>query len=141
MGYNTEFKGELRFTSELTASQLAKVKSFMGEDCREHPEWNTINLTWIDMELLEDFSGIKWNGGEKTYDLVEKVNLIIDQMRIDCPNFGLEGKLMAQGEDIDDRWMLLIENGRAIEKKILISGTKVRCPHCDEEFILEETEQ
>ena len=40
MGYTTNFKGELKFTKELKASELAKLSSMLGEDCREHPEWD-----------------------------------------------------------------------------------------------------
>lgn len=39
MGYTTNFKGESRFTSEPTASQLALIKAMFDEDCRDHPEW------------------------------------------------------------------------------------------------------
>jgi hypothetical protein len=45
MGYSTEFRVELKFTTDLTAKQLGKVKSFLGQDCREHAEWNKQDLT------------------------------------------------------------------------------------------------
>lgn len=141
MGYSTNFEGKLEFTTELTASQLAKVKSFMGADCREHPEWEVAKkqeLTWIDLELCDDFSGIEWNGGEKTYDLVEKINLIINEMNKVYPDFGLKGSMNAQGEDFDDRWILAInEEGYAERRDIVIQGEKVTCPLCDGHFILE----
>lgn len=138
MGYNTDFTGTLKFTKELTSKQLAKISSFFGEDCREHSEWGNTELTWIDLKLTKDFSGIEWNGSEKTYQLVEKVNLIIEQMQKEYPDFGLEGEILAQGEDIDDRWILAIENCRAVEKPVVIKGTKVCCPNCSKEFIAEE---
>lgn len=140
MGYSTDFTGELKFTKELKATELAKLKTFMGEDCREHPEWNATNMTYIDLEISDDFSGLKWDGSEKTYDLVEKVNLIISEMKKDFPDFGLEGSLFAQGEDSTDRWVLLIDNGIAIEKKVALKGKKCKCPNCEEEFFLEEME-
>ena len=83
MGYSTEFIGELLFTKELKASEIVKIKSFLGQDCRNHPEWNAKQLTYIDLEFTDDFTGLKWDGSEKTYDLVEKVNLIIDIMKKD----------------------------------------------------------
>lgn len=138
MGYNTNFKGELKFTKELTASQLAKLKTYLGEDCRDHPEWGRTDLTYIDLELLNDFSGICWNCAEKTYDLEDKVNLVIAQMQAEYPDFGLAGKLRAQGEDIEDSWWLVIENGIAVRRDIELKGRKVKCPHCDETFILED---
>lgn len=141
MGYTTTFKGDLKFTPELTASQLAKVKTFLGEDCRDHPEWNGGGMTYIDLELLDDFSGIKWDGSEKTYDLDRKVNLIIQEMRKEFPSFNLEGKLLATGEDAEDRWWLTMENGTAIRKEIVIHGQKFQCPHCRKHFILDQDNQ
>ena len=138
MGYSTDFTGELTFVNDPTAKQLAKLKSFMGEDCRDHPEWGSKNYTYIDLEITEDFTGIQWDGSEKTYDLPEKINMIIREMREDFPNFGLEGKLEASGESFDDRWYLVMVNGVATKKEIVLTGTKVTCPHCEEEFILND---
>ena len=138
MGYSTEFKGELKFTTELTGKQLLKVKSFLGEDCREHPEWGATGMTYIDLELLDDFTGLKWDGSEKTYDLVYKVNLIIAEMNKEYPEFGLVGELMAQGEDFDDRWVLKAEGYTAKREDIVMTGEKVTCPHCGEDFRLEK---
>lgn len=148
MGYDTQFKGELKFTTELTRNQLRKINTLLGEDCREHPEWNRQDLTHIDLELSEyfvglkgngsektyDFVGLKWNGSEKTYDLVEKVNLIIEEMQKEFPNFGLTGELKAQGADIDDRWYLKIIDNKAIKVPVEVTGKKITCPHCGEEF-------
>ncbi len=138
MGYKTTFKGEFKFTQELTASQLAKIKSFLGKDCRDHPEWNNTNLYRVDLVLLDDFSGLEWNDEtEKTYSMVGLLNLIIDQMRKDMPEFGLSGKFLAQGEDIDDRYEIIIKDGRAMKRQVIIAGTKIMCPHCEEYFYLE----
>ena len=136
MGYSTEFKGELKFTTILTPEQLLKVKSFLGEDCRSHPEWGEQNLSYIDLEFLPDLSGLKWDGSEKTYDLVKKVNLIIVEMRKEYPEFGLIGKMLAQGEEIDDRWIIEIINGKAIKSPIETKSSLIKCPHCGENFII-----
>jgi hypothetical protein len=137
MGYSTDFNGELKFTTDLTSNQLAKVKSFLGEDCRNHPEWNQTGLTYIDLELTKDFSGLQWDGSEKTYELVEKVNLLITEMKKEYPEFGLGGKILAQGEDNEDRWILTIENGIAVSKEIEIVGKDIECPNCGEHFSIE----
>ncbi len=140
MGYSTEFKGELKFTKEPTASQLAKLNSMFGEDCRDHPEWDeSEGLCYIDLELTKDFSAIKWNGAEKTYDLDKLVNVVIIEMRKEWPEFSLTGELLAQGEDIEDRWQLCFDHdGFAHRRDVAIVGRKCRCPHCEEEFILED---
>jgi len=140
MGYSTEFKGVLRFTKELTREQLVKVKSFCGEDCRDHPEWEDAEgLAYIDLELSADFTGLKWNGAEKTYNMVDVINLIIVNMKKDFPDFGLKGSLFAQGEEFDDVWRLCFNEDDFAEKEdIIITGKRITCPHCEEDFIYEE---
>lgn len=137
MGYTTKFEGELRFTSELTAKQLAALNEMLGEDCRDHPEWEAQDLYYIDLELTPDFGGVRWNGTEKTYGLEKLVNVVIKQMRKKWPDFGLTGSLLAQGEQFDDRWALSIgADGMAHKSKIAIVGQVVTCPHCERKFEL-----
>lgn len=128
MGYTTTFEGELRFTTELRASQLAMLSTILGEDCREHPEFGAPGLTHIDFELNADFSGIQWNGAEKSYDMVEKANLIIRLMRDKWPEFGLVGTMRAQGEDFSDRWLLDVRDGGVARRVDLLLESV--CPHC-----------
>lgn len=138
MGYSTNFKGDLKFTKEATGPQLAALKAMMGEDCREHPEWNAKDLYYVDLELNDDFTGIRWNGAEKTYGLEKIVNVVLAEMRKKWPDFGLTGVLAAQGEDAEDRWTLSIgEDGLPRKTKVPVLGQKITCPHCEETFILE----
>lgn len=137
MGYTTTFEGELKFTSDMGIKSLQKLKLFLGEDCRDHPEWNSTHMSYIDLQLTDDFSGLKWDGSEKTYDLEEKINLIIREMKKEFPDFGLTGSFKAQGEDAFDIWILSVKNNKAIREEIVISGNKVTCPNCHEEFILQ----
>lgn len=140
MGYSTEFKGELMFKNELSASELSEVKKFLGEDCRDHPEWGNKKSSYVDLEFLDDFSGLKWNGAEKTYGMVEVVNMIINIMRdrFKRQGFGFVGTLQAQGEDMDDRWALVINSdGTAERKDITLSGNKITCPHCEQDFFVD----
>lgn len=138
MGYSTTFTGELRFTSEPTAKQLAALKAMFGEDCRDHPEWGTTDLYYIDLEFTDDFTGLRWNGAEKTYDLDKLVNVVLHEMRKQWPDFGLTGALMAQGEDVDDRWALTIgDDELAHRTPVVVTGKIVRCPCCGERFELE----
>ena len=144
MGYTTEFKGELRFKPELKASELAHLNKFLGDDIRDHLDWEknkwSEELRYsIDLELNEDYSGIEWTGTEKSYEMVAQVNYIISQMRKINPAFELEGSFLAQGEDLEDRWSLTIgDDGWAKKSEIAIIGQKVRCPHCEQSFFLNE---
>lgn len=138
MGYSTEFTGELRFTSEATAKQLSALAGICGQDCRDHPEWDARDLYYIDLELTQDFGGLRWSGAEKTYDLEKIVNLVLRVMRAQWPDFSLTGTLLAQGEEFDDRWQLVMgEDGQAHKVPVVLTGKIVTCPHCDRRFELE----
>ncbi len=126
MGYHTDFAGALKFTRKLTARQLAYLKQILRQDCREHPEWNTPNLTYVDLALLPDNSGIQWDGSEKTYHMPELVNVLIRQMRKTFPEFGLSGAMTAQGSDVGDLWELYISaDGFARKRKLLVIAEKM----------------
>ncbi len=143
MGYSTDYDGVLKFKKELTSRALGKLNTILGEDCRDHPEWDCGGLTYIDLELTKDFSGIQWNGSEKSYEMVEKVNFVIELMRKDFPDFALEGQFHCNGEDSSDVWELIMEdNGiTAFEKEMVFTSPQVRCPHCDEVFHVEQSEE
>lgn len=138
MGYTTNFSGELLFNKELTASQIEFMQKMFGENCRDHPEWETSGLYYMDMEFNDSFTGIKHNGAEKTYDFDQLVNVLIKELQKQWPDLKLSGSLIAQGEDIDDRWRLVIgEDGLASRRKIVVTGKRMTCPHCKQEFIVE----
>jgi hypothetical protein len=157
MGYCTTFKGKLSFKHEATAKQLAELNKYLGADRRDLGYGPKIGVEsdaqrrafyqdgkygqyWyhIDLALTEDYSGLEWSGADKTYDLEHIVNWLTDKMREQWPDFELEGRLQAQGEDMEDRWELVMEEGRAVKRELIVVGQRITCPHCEEDFILEE---
>lgn len=137
MGYTTQFEGRLDFTSEPTLAQVRHLKGMFGADCRDHPEWNPPKYAgYIDLRLTDDMLGIEWDDEtEKCSDMADLLNVVIDQTRKHWPDFGLKGSLIAQGEDLDDRYLVVIgEDGRATRQKIVPTGTKVTCPECGHNF-------
>ena len=139
MGYTTTFRGELKFVVPLTAPELTHINTFLGADPRENAEWNASReIGYIDLELTKDFSGVKWDGSEKNRGMVEAVNLITEQMKKIKPDFLFCGAMQAQGEDMDDRWSLVIDNGIAKRVETPPPGEKIKCPHCREFFYYEK---
>jgi len=135
MGYSTKFNGELKFVNELTVSQLSKVKSFCGEDCREHPEWlEAEGLYYIDLELTDDFTGLRWDFSEKTCDMEKLVNVIVLNMRQEYPEFSITGEMLAQGEEVGDIWKVATADGLAFRQDIHVHGDRVICPYCEGVF-------
>jgi hypothetical protein len=148
MGYSTDFKGELKFTKPITTEALAYLNGFLGQDRRDigldgdglYSKGYGQYWYHIDYELLPDFSGIKWNGTEKSSDMEHVANFLIDTMREKYPDFGLTGKMLAQGEDIDDRWELVIKDGRAVKVDVRPVGEAVICPHCEGKVYVSEAQ-
>ena len=134
MGYNTDFSGVLEFKHPLNLDEQTLLETFLGADCRDHHEWDSGGLTYIDLKLTEEEDGIQWDGSEKTYDLVEKVNLIIKKMKEASPRFELTGEMFAQGEEVGDIWRLVMKDGIAVREGIETTKEKVKCPHCQMEF-------
>lgn len=120
MGYHTEFTGSLQFTKKISTRELSRLKQILRQDCREHPEWSVPHLTYIDLALLPDNSGIQWDGSEKTYNMVELVNVVVLQMRKDFPEFGLSGSMSAQGSNFNDCWELYISEDGLAQKRNLV---------------------
>lgn len=132
MGYNTKYKGEFKFVPELTTSQLAKVDSFLGECVADHPEWGELNSHYIELDLCDDFSGLMVRN-ESTGDIAAQLNMII--WAVDITEFGLEGKMLAQGDNIEDQYDIVIVDGRVVKREInKPMGDRLKCPHCGKCF-------
>jgi len=136
MGDNTEFRGVLEFTTDLTTKELSYLTQFLGADCREHPEWpSPEGLTFIDLRLTKDFLGLEWNSDtEKTYGMVEAINFIIARMKTIMPNFGLKGEMFAQGEEFGDIWKIVFKDGVAKKVNIPLEDEEIKCPFCKRKF-------
>jgi len=141
MGYTTNFVGSLKFIKELKATELAHLKKVLGIDIREFPDLQCFDVGnklyyTVDLELTDDFSGIEWSGVEKSCEMVAQVNFVIRYMRSKFPDFELDGIMTAQGEEVDDRWVLSIKDGFAIKTVTPPKGTKIECPHCGKKFYI-----
>lgn len=143
MGYSTDFIGVLTFKKVLNAPQIARLSVVLSEDIRElsdeiaefFKEAHFDNFH-IDLEFTSEFNGIKWNGCEKTYGMVQAVNGIISYMKHLYPDFELEGEMVAQGERIEDRWKLKMISNDALKFPIDMDTSKiVECPDCGFQFI------
>lgn len=112
MGYSTQFKGELKFDIPLRLEQHLKLENILGEDARDHPEWNVPKgsyMSYVDLEITEGLNGLQWDGSEKTHEMPQLIALVIRLMQQDFPDFSLTGKLFARGEDLDDVYEIIVD--------------------------------
>lgn len=140
MGYNTDYIGTMKFKDELTARQLAHLNKLLGEDVRDvDPDSaRNVDFYYIDLELTDEYDGIKWTGAEKTYGMDEQLNYVMGYMKKEWPEFELEGTFDCQGDECGDVYKIVIEDGLAVIKEVILEGKKIKCPHCDEQFILQD---
>lgn len=113
MGYTTEFQGYIAINEPLLPKTLDKL-AFLGEDSSEFPE-----LTkgapdgYCQWMLVHDYDGhanvLKWDGGEKFYDSFEWMQFIV---RVVLADYTCDGVIEAQGEEMSDRWLLVVENSK-----------------------------
>lgn len=129
MGYTTKFKGVLKFQNEVTVEELKHIQTLLGE--------NIPDGSYCQFELTKNMEGIQWDGSEKFYDADQAAQWVIDEMRERFPGFGLLGDLMAQGEDMDDRWILRCTGDKAEKIDNPPPREKIRCPHCRHDFYWE----
>ena len=145
MGYTTTFQGALKFTKELTMPELRHLQRVLGKDARSGLPADAVKfidkawlLDYIDLKVAPGYDGVCWNGQEKSYRMEYQVAFVLAYMRATYPDFGLSGYMDAQGEDIDDRWQLVIQDGQPVVVQKSPKGRKVRCPHCETEFYIDD---
>lgn len=135
MWYSTSFTWSLKFNDNITVKELSLVKSFLWEDYRDHPEWGSLDLSYIDLQLSDDLSWIEWDWSEKTYDLDKKIDLIISKVREVYPEFSLSWSMLAQWEDVWDVWNLSIwPNWYTMVNSIALPWDQITCPMCQHKF-------
>lgn len=140
MGYSTDFEGELKFTREITVSELRAIKEILDQDDAEklaassgYQRTKDDRFSYLNLELTDDFTGIKWDGGEKTYYMVTSLNVVMHAIKQQIPDLALTGSMFAQGEEIGDVWGIEIKDGQAVQVEVK-KPPMMKCPHCSEWF-------
>lgn len=118
MGYTTSFDGVFEITPHLSKKLMREINQFC-EERHGGPSkaFDGMPGFWCDYET--DGESLFWSGKEKSYDMLQWLQYLLDNYF--TPNgHTLTGKMMAQGEDPDDRWGMKVVDGRAKEIKIAI---------------------
>lgn len=142
MGYTTTFSGTLQIKSDLTKNEIKFLRKIEGEvpdDICKRYEAKYGRLSWgcFDFQMNDDMEGFEWNGGEKTYDAEKQIQFIIDECLSINPKFLLEGVMLCQGEDPDDRWRLVVKKNKVTKQDLIVDG-KVTCPKCKHAFDIDD---
>ena len=141
MGYTTDFSGSIEITPPLTPPELWLLNEFNQEEVTVNDQPNSY-CQWV---ATKDGTGIEWDGGEKFYDSVKWMQLLIDNFIGSNPSqkekypfltgHKLSGVINASGEDVNDIWALLVVGDIATEKAHIKQGESVCCPNCKTDFV------
>jgi len=134
MEYTTEFEGKIKINKELdqdtydlltdlsNARRMKRDIEGYGIDGEfyidDNDDSSIINRNtppstqpglWLDWIITEDKLHIEWNGAEKFYNSPEWMSYIINKI-LSPKGYILNGSILAQGEDISDRWKLIVSD-------------------------------
>ena len=115
MGYSTNYDGVINFNHTITVPEIAKLETILGEDVRDHPDWGEQDFYFVDLCLTDDMIGLVWSNDEKTHSMKEQIEMIINIMTKEFPLFSLSGSMKAQGEEINDRYLIEVTNNVVTE--------------------------
>ena len=106
MGYYTTYKGELKFNRELTAKDIAILNGYLGRKLGQ--------LT-IDLEFNDDYTALRHDGFEKTYDMADAINALMTRINMVIPGLQLEGELLVHIEEYGEHFTIRMIDGIAQE--------------------------
>lgn len=151
--YVNKFSGTRRVNRK-EGPYFVEAGGFMGQ---EHGD-SVINYNrppdgqpglWCQWVVTECGGFIEWNECEKFYDSEAWMGYLIDHFIGIAPKAAtdhaflsghtLNGRIEAQGEESSDKWSLIVIDNKVSKQEFVFSTPKVTCPHCEEEFHLEES--
>lgn len=125
MGYNTDLKGEMKFSREITEDEQKYIAAMFQED--EFDDYITREKKphYIQFGFNHDFTGLVWDGSEKFYEIKEAMEFILDNVAGKLPDMKITGGFVCQGEDISDRYTLIID-GENVRKMDAMDALKLQ---------------
>jgi len=130
MGYSTDFTGVIRI-KDFSIEHAQKLAKFLGKDIRELNPRPSVDFYHIDLKIDEHYQGLEWDGSEKTYGMMEALAFLASE----CGFEYVSGdRFVCQGERIEDRYYIEIDNLGLPQKINLEVKGIVECPSCGEKF-------
>lgn len=134
MSYLSRYSGVLKFAQPIDPAQLLTLEGILGEDARNHPEWNeTLGVvdperyvSFVDLTIEADRSGLEVystaDGASTGEDVTRLVNLVTALMAKKFHGWHLRGHLDAVTEEGQPFFVKLDEEdgfARAVAAKVV----------------------
>jgi len=101
MGYHTKFQGHISIEPALDDDDYEWL-SELHETRHEDKNFPGYYCQW---QSNRKGTQLSWDGEEKFYDSVEWMTYIVNHLK---DKYTFNGKILAQGEEMNDRWVLTI---------------------------------
>lgn len=151
MGYNTSFTGKIRILSEDANASFAIVSGLLDrfDDAEKmaadfhFPEdkLDSDRAGYFALSVKDDNDGsfLTWDGSEKTYGMVNALNILMFAAKSISPSIIFHGEMVAQGEGVGDIWGVSVKDSFATRVEFEIGSDKreVCCPACGKRFVPE----
>jgi hypothetical protein len=116
MGYNTSFTGEFQIHPKLSEEKVDEISNFI-ESNHGYDKYSGIGTRWCNWEIINEFFGdeftvLRWNESEKSYNMFEWLKVIQEKFLKDHT---ITGEVEASGEEFLDYWKM-IADGKTVKK-------------------------
>lgn len=128
MGYTTNFDGRFELNKPLTVPDSNEIRAF-SEERHEEGDFPSYYCQWVP---TDDGMGIMWDGGEKFYEYVDWLIVVIDKF-LKPKGYVLNGAVRYQGEEIGDVGRIEVKDNTVRQIELDATGV-VECPSCGHKF-------
>jgi hypothetical protein len=123
-----QFHGAFAFNRALTLTEFNVLNDFTGK--RHENPYPSAYCQW---EATRDGQGLKWDGEEKFRAFKEWLPVLMREFFVPW-GLILNGEVVWQGEEIQDRGLILIEANTITFRDSQFLGATVACPKCGHSF-------
>lgn len=119
MWYSTSYTWELLFNENISIQEIREVQKYLWENINSHPEWWykwKWYLWFIDLCINDTMTWLEWRVSEKSSLMQDKVNFLIKKIREKFPHFTLSWGFLCQGENLLDRYRLMMSQWIKMER-------------------------
>lgn len=132
MGYDTRFKGSIRIEPPADPTLMLAVNDYCRDENKERggrfPAFG-----WGDWVVSADGATIGHDSGtEKSYEMEAWLRVLIRDFLAPAGRI-LNGSMLAQGEDVEDRWNLVVVNNEV--SRVDDKPKTIQCPECRHKWV------
>jgi hypothetical protein len=117
MGYHTEFDGHFDVTPPMSESLVSKINEFNNErhggNIKPYPGFPGFWCQW----MASDETTIEWDGGEKFYEYLAWLDIIIDRF-LKPEGHVLNGQVYWKGEEFHDLGVITVRDNEVVANEM-----------------------